>query len=304
MHYLIDILAAIILLFFLLAGWQKGFMLSLLGVVRVVVAYGLAYLAGRYLGNWLGTVAHRPRIVTIPVIAGLTFVVITFVFHIIMSNMRDEHKHKEEKEDYRHPWYSSLGGGCINFAIGLFSLVFLFWLGDVFLVGVSGSPIPGADKAVFGRFARRAVYETTYLATARQGRESQAAAMARMVSNPAIGMGHLENIVAADSVQQLVTDRQFAEDLMSGDAGRIEQNPSLQRLFNDRETLSELREMGFLMGDEKKSSLCQKLSKFGSNETIQDSVQRLKEKKLLSTDKITLLIRDPDFDVIIGELLK
>lgn len=264
----------------------------------------MAFLAGRYLGAWLGEVAHRPRIVTIPVIAGLTFIVITFVFHVIMTNMRDEQKHKEEKEDYKHPWHIALGGSAINLGIGLFSLVFLFWLGDLFLVGMTGTSIPGTEKAVFGRFSRRAVYETAYVVAKRDGRESQAAATARVVSNPAKGMQHLENVISADSVQQLMTDKQFAEDLISGDARRIEQNASLQQLFNDRDTLGELREMGIVWEGDKKSELCQKLSQFGSNENIQKSIQSLKKKKLFSTDKITLLIRDPDFDVIIGELLK
>ncbi len=304
MNIVIDILAAIILLFFLLAGWHKGFLLSLLGVVRVVLAYGIAFFAGRYGGYWLGEVAHRPRIVTVPVVAGLTFVIITFVFHVIMTNMRDEHRDKEEHEDYSHPWYSSLGGSSINTAIGLFSLVFLFWLGDVFLVGISGTSIPGADRAHFGKFTRRAVYETVNVAVSREGRESQAAAVARMVSNPAKGMAHMENVFSADSIQQLFKDKQFAEDLLSGDAARIEQNASLQQLFNDQATLDELKEMGLLSGKEKKSELCAKLSKFGSNEKIKASLESLKEKQLFSTDKITLLIRDPDFDVIIAELIK
>ncbi|MDF7823671.1 CvpA family protein [Pontiellaceae bacterium B12227] len=304
MHIVIDILAAIVLLFFLLAGWHKGFMLSLLSVVRVILAYGVAYFAGRHIGFWLGELAHRPRIVTIPVIAGLTFVIITFIFHVIMTNMRDEHREKEEKEDYSHPWYSSLGGSLINVIVGLLSLVFLFWLGDVFLVGTTGNSIPGASESKFGGFSRRAVYETVNVIAARDGRESQAAATARVISNPAKGMQHLENLISADSVQQLVKDKQFAEDLLSGDADRLEQNVSLQALFADKDTLNELKELGILGGKEKKSKLCENLSKFGSNEKIQASLQSLQEKKLLSTDKITLLIRDPDFDIIIAEVVR
>lgn len=304
MHIVIDILAAIILLFFLLGGWHKGFLLSALGVIRVILAYGVAYFAGRYLGFWLGELAHRPRIVTIPVIAALTFVIITFFFHIIMTNIRDEHRKKEEKEDYSHPWYSALGGGIINLSIGLFSLIFLFWLGDVFMVGTTGNSIPGATQSKFGRFARRAVYETVNGMVSRDGRESQAAATARVVSDPAKGMMHLETIIAADSIQQLIKDKQFAEDLLSGDAARLEQNASLQLVFSDQNTLNQLKELGVLSGNEKKSVLCQNLSKFGSNEKIQASLQSLQEKNLLSTDQITLLIRDPDFDIIIGEVLK
>ncbi|WP_372796071.1 CvpA family protein [Pontiella sp.] len=304
MHIVIDILAAIVLLFFLLAGWRKGFLLSLLGVARVVLAYGIAFFAGRYLGAWLGEVASRPRIVTIPVVAGLTFVIITFIFHVIMTNMRDTHREKEEKEDYSHPWYSALGGSSINFCVGLFSIIFLFWLGEVFMVGTTGHSIPGADRSKFSGFARRTVYESVNMAVSRDGRESQAAATARVVSNPAKGMTHLEQVIAADSVQGLLRDRQFAEDLLSGDADRIQNNASLQALFNDRATLEELKELGMLSGREKKSEICEKLSRLGSNEKIQESLRILKERELLSTDKITLLIRDPEFDVIVGEVLK
>jgi hypothetical protein len=304
MHIVIDILAAIVLLFFLLSGWHKGFLLSLLGVVRVILAYGVAFFAGRYIGFWLGEIAHRPRIVTIPVIAGVTFILITFIFHVIMTNLRDEHKEKEEKEDYKHPWYSSLGGSVINGSVGLFSLIFLFWLGDVFMVGATGHSIPGAEDSLFGDFSRRAVYETVNVVVSRDGRESQAAATARVISNPAKGMSHLENLMASDAVQQLVTDKQFAQDLLSGDPDRLEQNTKLQALFADQDTLNELKELGILAGNEKKSVLYQNLSAFGSNEKIQASLQSLQERDLLSTDKITLLIRDPEFDVIIGEIAR
>ncbi|MDZ8119346.1 CvpA family protein [Pontiella agarivorans] len=304
MHIVIDILAGIVLLFFLLAGWHKGFLLSILSVVRVILAYGVAFFSGRYIGSWLGEVAHRPRIVTIPVIAGLTFIIITFIFHVVMTNIRDNHKEKEEKENYSHPWYSALSGAAINLFVGLFSMIFLFWLGDVFSVGATGKPIPGSGNSKFASLARRGAYEAVYLIGAREGRESQAAASARVISNPALGMRHLENLMAAETIQTLVKDRQFAEDLLSGDAGRIESNASLQALFNDTQTLEELKALGFFSGREKKSELCQSLSRFGSNEKIQASLQSLKERDLLSTDKITLLIRDPEFDVIIGEVLK
>ncbi|MEI6891956.1 MAG: CvpA family protein [Pontiella sp.] len=304
MHIIIDILAAIILIFFLLSGWHKGFLLSALSVVRVILAYGVSYFTGRYIGFWLGELTHRPRIVTIPVVAVLTFTIITFIFHIIMSNLRNNHLEKEEKDDYSHPWYSSLSGSLINVTVGLLSLIFLFWLGDIFLVGTLGRPIPGASESKFGSFARRAVYETINVVVTRDGKESQAAATARVLSNPAEGMRHLENIFAADSVKQLVDDEKFTQDLLSGDASRLEQNASLQALFADQETLAQLKKIGLLGGRESTAELYESLSKFGSNEKIQTSLQSLLEKKLLRTDKIILLIRDPDFDVIIAEIVR
>lgn len=301
MHITIDVLAGIILLFFFLVGWHKGTLLTVLGVVRVVLSYGIAYLSGRHLGYWLGTATHRPRLVTIPAVAIFTFAIITFVFHVVMHNIRAHHK---KKEDFQLPLPSCLSGGTINLAVGIFSLALLFWLGDLFMVGVAGTSIPGAEASYFGRFARRTIYEISYATIPKEDKENQVAAMARMISNPSQGMVHLENILSANSVQQLLSDKEFAKDLLSGDDNRIAQNASLQRLFNDRATLDELRELGILSGYETKSGLCDKLATFGRNEKIQSSIESLQTKKLLSTDKIADLIRDPDFDVIVAELVR
>jgi hypothetical protein len=303
MHIVIDLLAALLLLFFSMTGWRKGWVLSMLSVVRVILAYGAAYFAGRYLGYWLGGVLYRPRIVMIPVAAGLTFTAITFIFHIKMWNIRERHRKKATEEEYRMPVQSRLIGGAINMTAGLLSLIFRFWLGDLFMTGVAGRPNPGTEKSVFGRFSRRAAYECIYFSLSKDGRESQAAAMARVISNPAKGMTHLERVLAADSVQQILTDREFAQDLLSGEPERIEQNESLKRLFDDRATLEALRELGLVSSRETKSGLCEKLSRFGRNPDIQISIENLKAKQLLRTDKIPQLIRDPDFDVIVSEVV-
>jgi hypothetical protein len=304
MHIAIDILAGIILLFFFLTGWHKGFLLSLLGVVRVILAYGIAYLSGRYLGFWLGELTHRPRLVTIPVCAVLAFVLVAFAFHIIMYEIRAHHKEKEKEDAFHLPILSCFGGGAITLAAGTFSLVLLLWLCDLFLVGVIGSSIPGSDKSYFSRFSRRTVYEVSYFLLPGNDNASQASAMARMISDPAQGLDHLAQVLSADSVQQLVTDKQFAADFLSGDATRIEQNASLQQVFNDEATLEELRDLGILSGYETKSSLCAKMASFGQNEKIHSSIERLQEKQLLSKDKIKVLIRDPDFDTLLCEIIR
>jgi hypothetical protein len=299
----IDIFAALLLLFFFMTGWRRGWILSMLGVLRVILAYSAAYFAGRYLGYWLGGALYRPRIVMIPVAAGLTFILITSIFHFKMWSIRERRRKREIEEQYRMPWQSRLVGGTINLIAGLLSLIFLFWLGDLFMTGVAGRSLPGTEKSLFGRFSRRTAYECIYFSLPKDGRESQAAAMARVISNPSKGLLHLERVLAADSVQQILTDREFANDLLSGDPKRIEQNAALNRLFEDRATLEEFRELGLVSNKETKSGLCEKLSRFGRNPEIQISIENLKAKRLLRTDKILELIRDPDFDVIVSEVV-
>ena len=305
MHYVIDIVAAIVLLFMFLSGWRKGLLLSTLGIVRVILAYGMAYFAGRYLGSWLGEEFYRPRIIVIPVTAGITFILITFAFKMSMWKIREKHEAREEAEEhYRLPYWSSFIGGLISTASGLLSMIFVFWLGDLAMTGLSGRGIPGGNQAYFGRFSHRAIYETVYVVTAREGRESQSAAMARVVSNPAKGLDHLQRVLSADSVRLLLSDRQLPPDLLSGDADRIRQNASMQRLFNDHETKAELQQLGIISRHETEASFSEKLSRFGQNENIQASIQNLKARDMLHTDKILELIRDPDFDIIVAEVVK
>jgi hypothetical protein len=304
MHIAIDILAGITLLFFFLKGWHRGVLLSLLSVARVFLSYGVAYFSGRYLGYWLGELTHRPRLITIPVCAVMAFVVVAFIFHIIMYEIRAHHQEKEKKEDFQHPILSCLGGGVITLTAGTFTLALLLWLCGLFLVGIAGRSIPGVELSYFGRFTQRTVYETAYFIIPKKENASRASAMARMISNPETGMEHLSNVLSADSVQQLISDKQFAADFLSGDASLIEQNASLQQLFNDEATLDELRNLGVLSGYETKSGICSKFATFGQNEKIQTSIENLKQKNLLSTDKIKILIRDPDFDTILCELVR
>ncbi len=305
MHVAIDILVALFLVFFFFSGWHRGFLLSSLGIARVILAYGMAYFAGRHLGPWLAGVLYRPRIVMIPVVAGLTFTIITFGFYLIMGRVRSRHHSKTKEEEHYHlPYSRCFMGGLVNMTAGLLSLIFIFWLGDLLLTGISGRGIPGGNQSIFGRFAHRATYEAVYLTTAKKGRESQAAALARVISHPAKGLVHLQRVLEAESIRQLFSDRQLADDLMSGDAERIRNNTAMQRLLNDRETRAELQELGIISRHDTKADLCQQLARFGQNEKIRSSIQNLKSRNMFRTEKIILLVRDPEFDVVVKEIME
>jgi hypothetical protein len=305
MHYIIDIFALIVLLFFFLSGWRKGLLLSSLGIARVVLAYGMAYLSGRYLGSWLGEFFYRPRIVIIPVTAGMTFILITFAFHLTMSRIREKHRAKEKQEEKFHlPYYRCFLGGLVSMAAGLLSMIFIFWLSDLAVTGLSGQNIAGSNHSVFGRFARRATYEGVYALTASEGRESQAAAMARVISNPAKGLNHLQQLLSSTSIRQVIADRQLPADLLSGSAQQIYNNESIQQMIGDQATREELLELGIIDRRESEIEFCEKLARFGQNENIQTSLQNLKARDLLRKDRILKLIRDPDFDIIVAEVVK
>ena len=304
MHLYIDFIIGLTLLITAWRGWKHGTVLALLSVLRIVLSSVGAYFLGLHLGPVLAVALYRPRIVMMPVTAGLAFVLISFGMQILMWKISENYRKRTIQEGFHLPWYHRLGGSIINLASGLFTIIAFFWLFDLALTGMNGRGIPGADRSPSGRLAQRAAYEGVYAMTAREGRESQAAAVARVISNPAKGIHHLQNVLAADSVKQLMNDPDIGQDLLSGDPERIELNLSVQAFFADRETLNELKELGILSGREKRSELCRKMSAMGRNDTIRNSIENLKARGLLRTDKITLLIRDPELDVIVAELLK
>ena len=304
MHIAIDVVAGIFLLFAFLSGWYKGFLLSLLSVARVVLAYGAAYFAGRYLGNWIGVAAYRPRIVTIPATAGMAFVTVFFVFHLAMQWIRERHAMKVEEENHRRPFISHLAGAGISLAVGLPSVLLFFWLAELFLVGVANTAIPGLAESHVGRLTQRAVYRVARASVSKEIDEQQADALASSIANPAESMKILGRVLSAYSIENLRNDQWVLTDLLSGNPNIIKKNVAIQRVLADRATLENLRDLGLLSGNETKTGLYEKLAAWGKNDKIRKSFYNLKDRDLLRADKLSLLLRDPDFDVILGEIVK
>lgn len=314
MHWFIDILALIVLLFFLMNGWRRGTLLSLLGVARILVSFLIACVVGKYLGNWLANTFYRPRLITIPAIGICTFSIVAFIFRIAIVEIRDHQKDKAEQDGLHIPILSRLSGSVICGASSIMALAILFWVLDMFLAGFFGVSVPGAEKSKFAASARRIVYETSYRLTARKGKESQAAAMSSMVSNPNKGFKTMESILEADSIQSMLTTPQFATDFLSGEAARIQTNETMQAFFNDTETLQYLRDFGALPRNEEERTpavISDKMAQLGSkmqaklnDEQIQICIDQLKQEKMLAPAKIPELVRDGRFHIILDGLLK
>jgi len=304
MHIAIDVIAVIFLLFAFLSGWYKGFLLALLGVARVVLAFGVAYFAGRYLGFWIGEVAYRPRIVTIPSAAGMAFFVVLFAFHLIMQNIREKHAVKVEKDNHRRPILSHLAGGTINLAVSIPYLLLFFWLAELFFVGIANTSIPGLAKSRTGQRVHQAAYRIIRASIPKEIDSDQADALANSIAYPAKSMKLMDQLLSAQSIKNLHNDNGVLSDLLSGDSNVIKENEAIQQILNDRATLEKLRDLGILSGTETKTGLYEKLATWGKNKKIRTSFRNLQDRDLLCTEKLMLLLRDPDFDIILGEIVK
>jgi hypothetical protein len=320
MHIAIDVLACIFLLFFFLAGWRKGFLLSMLGVFRLILSYVSAYFVGRHVGFWLGAVTHRPRIITIPIMSILGFAFVYFGFHILMLRIQHKHAENQAAEDRRsstkqtaeerktnegvhHSIPSHLFGGLLNFLVGLPSILILFWLTELLLMGIANTPIPGAEKSYLGQAAHRAAERASLFLLPDTLESDQAEALAKTFSNPTKGMREVESLFQTGPFVLIRNDGQVLADVMSGDPEIIKQNAAIQNLLSDRMTLVQMREIGILSSKETKESLCKKLAAWGRNKRIRTSFESLQQREMLDSRKVMLLLRDPDFDIIVAELV-
>ena len=303
MHIAIDILAGILLLFAFLSGWQRGFLVSLLGVARLLLSYTAAYFSGRYLGFWLGELAHRPRIITIPIMALMAFTLVFFGFHLLMHRLLAQHRMKEEAEDYKRPILSHISGALIDFSIAIPSLVLLLWILEIFLLGIAGTPIPGIEKSYFGRFTQQCTFKALHSLLPDTLPPKQSTALARTLSNPSEAMRELEAIIKSGSFVQIRSNGQVFADIMSGDPEVIAANPAINALLNDHFTWVQLQEIGAISPSETHASFCNKLAALGRNEKIRKSFEQLQQRDVLRSEKIIDLLRDPDLDIIMGELI-
>lgn len=311
MHWIFDIFAGIVLIFALLSGWNQGTLVSLLRLVRFAVAYLVAFFAAKYLGTWIADTFYRPRLIAIPAIGILFFSILVFVFHILISELRLRLHEKEEDEDYKLPIWSRLAGISINLIGAAFSIIIIFWVYDIIRAGLSGSLLPDPSASYTSKYSREAIYKGVYASIAGKKDPDQAVALAQVASHPNEAVEKSEAIFGAPSVQQLLTDPDFSEDFLSGDAEIIQQNASMQAFFEDKETLQNLRDLGVLSGKETETDVAEKLSDWGASlqakledEKVQYCIEQLREENKLDAAKVPELIKDPRFHYIIDSVLR
>jgi uncharacterized membrane protein required for colicin V production len=311
MHHFIDILAIIVLSFFFVNGWRRGFLVSALGVIRIIISLSLALFIGEWLGSLMADKLYKPRLATWFACGLVTFSLVAFAFRILIVELHDRNQRRKEKEGVKLGILSRMSGGLISLTASAFTLTLLYWLIELLLVALMNTSIPGGGESKTGPFARRTVYEITYKLAARDGKEEQAAATARMVSDPAAGFFATEEVLKAPSVQQLFGNPEFAQEFLSGDAVTIKNSTSMQNFFHDEETLNHLRNLGVLSKKDTQTGVSEKLAAMGrklqeklSDEKIQACIDKLKEREMLSPEKIPELVRDPYFHYILDTVLK
>ena len=304
MHLLVEVISLLIILVLLKRGWQAGFVITCLRFGQVSLAILLTLLAGRYLGNAIAEWAYRPRIITIPA-TGLLVGSIT-LYLAELRILRTQAKRAEK----HHRWFSlgrhldRLFGLAIGGLTAAILLPILLWTGQLSATCLSTDVARTLQKSWSLRQSSTLIETGLYHLFSHSTDGLHAHALAYSIAHPLHTQQALEEILAAPSLQHLLNDPDLGQDLLSGDATQIGANQSVSAFFADRETLLKLKAIGLFKGSETRSLLTQRAAILGKNKTTQAAMIRLRERGLLRPEKVIALIRDPDFDRLVGEWLQ
>ena len=304
MHLLVEVISLLLILVVLKRGWQAGFVITCLRFGQVSLAILLTLLAGRYLGNAIADWAYRPRIITIPATGLLAGSITLYLAELRI--LRTQAKRAEKT----HRWFSlgrhldRLFGLAIGGLTAAILLPILLWAGQLSATCLSTDVARTLQKSWTLRQSSTLIETRLYHLFSRSTDALHAHALAYSIAHPLHTQQALQEILAAPSLQRLLNDPDLGQDLLSGDATQIGANQSVSAFFADRETLLKLKGIGLFKGSETRSLLTQRAAILGKNKTAQAAMIRLRERGLLRPEKVIALIRDPDFDRLIGEWLQ
>ena len=225
--------------------------------------------------NFFGEIFSRPRIITIPATIILLASLIFYIFHIIISFFLEKSKLNKNS-------FSGLGiifGGIFGFII----IISTCWFINIF-TAVKYENHTFINKTSTSHISQEILYQVAKNIFSRNQSETASnEAIAKLISSPNSTILSLKKIISSNLIQDIINDPNIGKIIKSQNPDLIFKHESVKKLF---------------------SMLINSILKIGDNKIIINSFINLKSKNLLSLNNFHILIRDPDFDCIIGELIK
>lgn len=284
-----DIICFILFLFFLYKGSKEGLIVSIFKILQIILAISISFLIGIKTGSFLGETFNRPRIVTIPAVIILMISTIFYLFHIFINFFLEKSKSNKNS-------FSGLGiifGGIFGFII----IISTCWFINIF-AAVKYENHTFINKTYTSKISQKTIYEVTnniYSFSNSSINESTA----KIISSPNSTILSVKKIISSNLIQNIIEDPEIGEIIKTGNPKQILQNESMKELFSNKIIINEFKNLGIT-----KKILLNSIVKIGQNKLIMNSLINLKSKDLFNFNNFNLLIRDPDFDCIIGELIK
>ena len=289
MSLAIDIFSLILFVLFAYKGSKEGLIVSIFKILQIILAISISFLIGIKMGSFLGETFNRPRIITIPAVIILLISSIFYLFHIFINFFLEKYKSKKNT-------LSELGilfGGIFGFII----IISTCWFINIF-TALKFESDTFINKTYTSKISQKTIYEITkniYFFSDSSVSESTA----KIISSPNSTILSVKKIISSRLIQNIIEDPTIREIIKTESPKNILQNESMKELFSNKLVMNEFENLGIT-----KKILLDSIVKIGQNKLILNSLINLEAKNLFNFNNFNLLIRDPDFDCIVGELIK
>jgi uncharacterized membrane protein required for colicin V production len=305
MHRLVDLIALLVVAWYVVRGGRRGLLLSLLQVAGILAAYLGTYHLGLRLGRLLyGRFELSPLYAMVGGSLAV-FVLILLVFGLVERRIRKAQDRKREETGRSGVALDSrVAGACFGFITGGLLVVLIAWCYQLMRATPALQTLPDISASVAARASRQVVYQAALAALeSKLEDDDQAEKLAHMISAPAEAVAKLRDLADEPLLQALLRSEAFREDVLSGEKARVVRNKDLRRLLYDKPAMERMQEAGLLpsgpIDSDFKEGLCEQLALAGSrikpvleDPEVQTLVQEMRDEGLLDDPDLRKLITD------------
>lgn len=295
--WIADVLALGLVGGFALRGFQRGALVSLLSLGGVVFAYAGALLLSEPVAEVITGLTGWPKLYSQMAGGAIVFMVVSSTLKVAVNMMLKRRKRAKGKgEAVNLGPVSRFGGAGMGFAAGLIIMSLMHW-GIALARGMERfNEWPDVGAGVSGEIAG-AIVEGGARAVMDEN-------SARLVSHPDDTARLLRELLALESVRELMGDAAFREFLLAGDAEGVAGNESYRALFEDPEAVDRLVRLGAVEANvadadtELAGTMAETGGRLGGileNPDVEETVAELREEGMLKPENWPRLVFDARF---------
>jgi len=241
----LDVLVLAVLGWFSWAGVRRGGLAAGLGILTLVVAYGVAFAAAPLLGTPLANGLGLPELLGIPVAGSIAFA-IAFVAMAILSKILRRRAGDADDDEGRSLRDRFLGGafGAVRGAFVVALLCYLaLWVEALRLSGTTEG-LPELGDSAAAALTSTVVEAGIESALSNSGRTGHV--VAKLASNPGAAVVDLQSVVSNPRIVAVQHDTQFWANVEAGAIGAAVNSGSFTRLSEDAELRQQLASVGMI----------------------------------------------------------
>ena len=306
--FIIDIVVLIYLGYSVVTGYKRGFLLSLITLAGIVCSYLGAYLLGPAVGTVIHDQYSSPKIVSMVIGSMIVFFIIALIFsstknYLILKNKKTV-KQKDRKKQLSIT--SRISGATIKFCVALIMVSVAIWGYSLLRVSPMKSLVPAVDASIALKVSRSIINQGAYMVISSLVPErDKARRLANLISRPEKSLNNVNNVVNNPRMREMLADKTFMDDLLSGDQDKILANEKFAAVMDDEEVMEQVKNLDASESadnDEYKKQFAQKMATMGAkikifidDPEVKKNIESLKADDLLKAENVKELLTDSRF---------